>query len=57
VTFQPAASHCDYAAATAATTTTGKTTLFELMPSLEDSVRLHPAFTSLDFATIFFFFY
>jgi hypothetical protein len=33
-------------------TTIGKTALFEPQPSLEDSARLHPVFTSLDFVTI-----
>jgi hypothetical protein len=32
----------------------GKTALFEPYSSLEDSARLHPVFTSLDFATIIF---
>jgi hypothetical protein len=32
-----------------------KTVLFEPYPSLEDSVRLHPVFTSLDFAIIIFY--
>jgi hypothetical protein len=30
---------------------TGKTSLFEPQPSLEEPARLHPDFTSLDFAT------
>jgi hypothetical protein len=34
--------------------TIGKTALLEPQPSLEDCVRLHPVFTSLDFPTIFF---
>jgi hypothetical protein len=33
--------------------TIGKTALFEPQPSLEYSVRLHPGFTLLDFATVF----
>jgi hypothetical protein len=33
----------------------GKTALFEPQPSLEASVRLHPVFTSLHFAIVFFF--
>jgi hypothetical protein len=32
----------------------GETTLFEPQPSLEDSARFDPVFTSLDFATIIF---
>jgi hypothetical protein len=32
-----------------------KTALFEPQPALEDSARLHGIFTSLDFATLFFF--
>jgi hypothetical protein len=31
-----------------------KTAFFEPQPSLEDSARFHPVFTSLDFATIIF---
>jgi hypothetical protein len=33
----------------------GKTAFFEPQPSLEDSSRLHPVFTSLDFTTVHFF--
>jgi hypothetical protein len=33
----------------------GKTALFESYPSLEGSARLHPGFTSLDFATVIFY--
>jgi hypothetical protein len=33
----------------------GKTPLFELHPSLEDSAGLHPVFASLDFATVIFY--
>jgi hypothetical protein len=32
----------------------GKTDLFEPWPSLEDSTRLHPVFTSFNFETIYF---
>jgi hypothetical protein len=34
----------------------GRTTLFEPQPSLEDSARFDPVFTSLDFVTVFFFY-
>jgi hypothetical protein len=34
---------------------TDKTALFEPWPYLDDSASLHPVFTSLDFATIFFY--
>jgi hypothetical protein len=33
----------------------GKEALLEPKPSLEDSVREHPVFTSLDFTTVTFF--
>jgi hypothetical protein len=32
----------------------GKTALFEPQPSLEDSARFDPVFTSLDFVTVIF---
>jgi hypothetical protein len=33
----------------------GKTAIFEQQPSLKDSARLNPVFTSLDFVTVILF--